>query len=330
MPSADNLLYGGSLESPFPFSMSRMTIRGGEVETFYYLGTGLLPSPAPTRTLHQHAYYEIVFVLEGELMQHLENGVFRYRAGDACFLNRNVHHREGYESDCSLVFVNIRQPFFQALYTENPVRPGQMQAARGPVAQFIEENEKAAGLEREYLDFAAASARPEGGAKTAEAILGQLEAEMTGQTAGYAFRVQGLLLQLFEELENPAHYHISRIRIDSSPDEFICTRVVRYLEACHGRASRAQLGELLHYNGDYLNRIVKRHTGSTIAQLGQAICMREAKKRLAESGESISSILASLGIVNRTYFYQMFTREVGLSPGEYRRYMQRENGAEKP
>ena len=49
--------------------------------------------------------YELVYVAEGELVQHFETGSFHYLKGDACFLNPNTRHCEGFESDCALFFV---------------------------------------------------------------------------------------------------------------------------------------------------------------------------------------------------------------------------------
>ena len=93
-----------------PFSMAYMVIQDNQSADFQFLGASLSQGDGATSRrvrLHRHAHYEVVFVLEGEFVQHLENGEFRYRAGDVVFLNRNVRHSEGYESDCVLVFVNL-------------------------------------------------------------------------------------------------------------------------------------------------------------------------------------------------------------------------------
>lgn len=309
-------------ESAAPFVLSYMSISGGRSTNFGVLG-GSGPkgyAPRPQEALHCHASYEIVYVLEGEFVQHLENGVFRYQAGDACFLNRNVKHREGHESGCTLVFLNLGQEFLEGLYAPSPLRADRVQYRPGEIKRFIEENRSDGGwLRREYLDFAGtASLKQNGQPPAASLLLDMMARELAMEETGYAFRVQALLLRFFQELEDPMSYHLSRIRIDSNSEDFIFARLLRYLEEHKGRASREELSRLLHYNGDYLNRIVKRQLGITVSQLGQQICMREAGRMLSETGMSVSEIVTTLGFANRTHFYRMFARQFGMTPLEYR------------
>lgn len=311
------------LVSAAPFLMSYMAISGGQSQEFHFLGKPDTISFAPRSkdALHRHPHYEVVYVLDGEFVQHMENGVFRYQAGDACFLNRNVRHREGYESSCTLVFLNLQQEFLESLYAPVAIGSGRSQYTSGEIKRFIEENRSSdVGFEREYLDFAGTASRKQAAdLPEASRILDCIAEEMTLGGTGYAFRVQALLLQFFQELENPQNYHLSRIRIDSNSEVFIYARLVRYLEERHGRATRQELGEILNYNGDYLNRIVKRQSGMTISQLGQRLCLQEAKRLLTGTSQSVSAIIEQLGFVNRTHFYRMFEESVGMSPKEYRR-----------
>ena len=72
-----------------PFSMAYMVIQDNQSADFQFLGASLSQGDGATSRrvrLHRHAHYEVVFVLEGEFVQHLENGEFRYRAAmcDTC------------------------------------------------------------------------------------------------------------------------------------------------------------------------------------------------------------------------------------------------------
>lgn len=314
---------GGKGSAPnAPFVMSYMAISGGRSTHFGFMGGFGLGqySPHPPESLHRHSSYEIVYVLDGEFVQHLENGVFRYQAGDACFLNPNVSHREGYESGCTLVFLNLRQEFLENLFAPIPIRAEVEQYAPEAIKSFIQENKSTCTeFKREYLDFAGtASLKQAGSPPAASVLLDQIAAELASGDTGYAFRIQALLLRLFGELEDPGNYHLSRIRIDSGSEEFILARLLRYMEEHKGRAGRQELSKLLHYNGDYLNRIVKKQLGLSISQLGQRICVQEAKRLLSETDMSVSDVVSELGFVNRTYFYRVFTEQTGVTPGEFR------------
>ena len=219
-----------------PFSMAYMVMQDNQSADFHFLGASLSQGDGATSRrvrLHRHAHYEVVFVLEGEFVQHLENGEFRYRAGDVVFLNRNVRHSEGYESDCVLVFVNLSPQLVEDLFfsTAHQLRPGAPQCSRGPIFQFLQENSRETGTDfrREYLDFFAM-----GGQGQAAAVLDAMAQELTMASTGYGFRIQGLLLELFAVLEDPGRYSLERIRVDARSEEFLYTRVARYLEAHHG------------------------------------------------------------------------------------------------
>ncbi len=307
-----------------PFVMSYMAIAKGRSAHFGFMGGFETSRYAPIfwEGLHRHTSYEIVYVLDGEFVQHLENGVFRYQAGDTCFLNRNIAHREGYEGDCTLVFLNLQQEFFESLFAPVPLRTSGGQYRPGTIRRFIEENRGTGeGFRREYLDFAGtASLKQAGAPPAASKLLEEIAKELTLGHTGYAFRIQALLLRLFEELEDPASYHFSKIRVDSSSEEFILARLMGYMEEHKGRIGRRELSKLLHYNGDYLNRIVKKHLGLSISRLGRYICMQEAKRLLTETDMSVSQVIEELGFVNRTYFYRAFLEEVGTPVGEVRRH----------
>lgn len=76
---------------------------------------------------------------------------------------------------------------------------------------------------------------------------------------------------------------------------------------------------LLHYNGEYLNRIVKKQTGKTILEYGQSIYLEEARQLLSNTDKSISSIIEELGFSNRSHFYRLFKTAFGETPLDYRK-----------
>lgn len=321
----ENHLAQGEGVAPAPFSMAYMTIQDGTDVDFRFLGNVVDTKKISRKNhglMHRHNYYEVVFILEGEFTQRMENGNFHYREGDVVFLNRNVRHGEGYDHNCVLVFLNFSPEFMEGLFLSpaNQIRPGVSQYKRGPIFQFVEEN---SGTEenhfrREYLDFFSTK-----GKIPVANLLDQIANELTAASTGYAFRIQALLLQFFEMLENSHLYLLSHIRVDASPEEFLYARVMRYLEAHHGRASREELGRYFHYNDDYLNQVVKRFSGMTLSQLGKKVYLQEAKKLLQDTNLGISEIIMRLGFVNRTYFYRIFLEDTGVTPKEYRKTHQK-------
>lgn len=302
-------------EARYPFQISCANIRGQETNWLFGGPGGTIR--IGSSLLHQHNFYELVYVLDGEMSHHLENGTIRYRKGEACFMNPNVVHCEGGETDCTLIFLYFKEDFMQSLFSRAQTGAYAPQYLPGPFFRFYEENSAAdAGEDRAYLDFTCA--HPDSGKQTA-GLLEAIAKEARTAATGYIFRIQALILQLFEVLEDPTVYHLSRIKVNSGSEEFIFTRLMRCLEKQKGRISRKELAAQLHYSSDYLNRIAKHQSGKTLLELQQGIILNEAKRLLTETDSSISSIVTALGFTNRTHFYRMFKENTGLLPNEYRK-----------
>ena len=45
-----------------------------------------------SRPPHQHNYFEMMFVLKGEITQEIEDQEYLYPAGSCCIINRNIRH----------------------------------------------------------------------------------------------------------------------------------------------------------------------------------------------------------------------------------------------
>lgn len=307
--------------SSLPFRISYKNITDGKDRYFCIVGndTPEIRKEKLRDRLHKHEYYELVYVLKGEMTQHLENGVFHYHQGDACLLNRNTRHYEGHETDCTLLFLNFAPDFLRKLFGENDILPDTRQFTPGIIQEFLLQNMQSdQELTREYLDFARNSGEAPRDASRIPELLDRMILELLYPGTGFAFRIQADLLSLIAALENPACYTASRIRIGPGSEAFLMARMNGFIEFRHGRTSREELSAVFHYSGDYLNRIARHQTGMTISQLCQYACLREAKRLLQQTDRSISDIIEELGYVNRTYFYKIFKKQFGLSPLELR------------
>jgi AraC family transcriptional regulator len=69
----------------------------------------------------------------------------------------------------------------------------------------------------------------------------------------------------------------------------------------------------------YFNRLFKSALGVSPSRYHMQMRMEEAKRRLRETKESIVSVGLDVGYANPSHFAQLFRRETGLSPSDYRR-----------
>ena len=69
----------------------------------------------------------------------------------------------------------------------------------------------------------------------------------------------------------------------------------------------------------YLNEAVKTVLRRTPGQLIRQAQVHEAKRLLAQTDLSVQEVAKELGFVDPSYFCRLFRREVGTTPGSFRR-----------
>ena len=64
-------------------------------------------NPVHRNGLHQHAYFELIYVIDGSMYQNIENKRHLYSKGSLCLLNRNIHHAEEFTTDFRAAFLSL-------------------------------------------------------------------------------------------------------------------------------------------------------------------------------------------------------------------------------
>ncbi len=264
--------------------------------------------------MHHHDYFELSYVFEGEVQQHIEKGVFNYTKGTACLMNRNTWHYEELGESFFLVFLCISKDFIRDSLRFYDID----ESNESVVYKFLTSNlEEQAQYQKDYLEFVPKKGKMDGPdliTKTLE----ELTKELMLKQPGHSHMVLGLLSRILAYLQDPTLYDCSHIKLDSSAEAYLFNKVARLMEHSDSRVSRAELSETLNYSSDYINRIVKKYTGKSISEYNQMICIKKAEAMLVETSDAITSIISSLGFENRTYFYKLFDRKHGMTPLEYR------------
>jgi len=91
-------------------------------------------------------------------------------------------------------------------------------------------------------------------------------------------------------------------------------------EHYHEEIKLAKLANQLSVNPSYLSREFKRVTGVTLTEFITSKRVRHAKKALSNTLLMVTEIAGEVGYNNVTHFNWIFKKEVGMSPGEYRKY----------
>ena len=79
------------------------------------------------------------------------------------------------------------------------------------------------------------------------------------------------------------------------------------------------LGEKFHMNGVYLGQIFKKETGQTFLKYLTNVRISEAKRLLWEENSTVAETAQMVGYRTSQYFSQIFMRNVGMKPQEYKK-----------
>lgn len=80
----------------------------------------------------------------------------------------------------------------------------------------------------------------------------------------------------------------------------------------------SQYAKALSISPTHLSRLTRSANGSSALRMIEARLMREARRNLAYTNLSISSIAYTLGFTDPAYFSRVFTRDAGISPKAFR------------
>lgn len=278
----------------------------------------------PFRRRHCHTYFELFYVLRGEMYQIIENKRHLYLPGSLCILNKNIRHCAEFSTEFQVAYVSLPVSLVQALLAEQGSaffsEEGILQDSL--ISRFFNHNltEKSTSV-YEYIDFIPCG-KDEDIGKAMYGLFENLTREFLFPHPGSTYAVKSILLQIFSALAKPDNYQTVPIHLGSKKESLLFDCATALLKESGGRMTRSDLEREMNYSGVYLNSIVKKYTGLSIFQYGMTICMKEAERLLRETEEPVCGIAERLGFSNRTHFYKIFQQIYGETPGEFRKHAQ--------
>ncbi|VDG22504.1 AraC family transcriptional regulator [Lactiplantibacillus mudanjiangensis] len=258
--------------------------------------------------LHQDQDFELMYVLQGQLTNQIEGQSFTFSTGEGCLLNPQITHAEALATGCTVMFINLSRALLFELMPKV--------TTFGPIFKFLDHNSKLENnWQRSYLEFTPSMPYPN---VSFQIILDALQQEMATKKIGATYFQHGLVLRLLAALEDPTHFNVTTTALDLSKEDYLVNRVIHLVENHYGNISRTQIEQVLHYNAEYLNRLLKKQTGQTITAYAQKVRLQKAQQLLVTTDLKIQLIAERLGFNSETYFYHYFKKQAQLSPNQYR------------
>lgn len=279
-----------------------------------------------SKKLHMHNFYELTYVLSGELTLSIEDEEVVYKAGDCCLCNKNIHHWEHNDNSAEFVLFLIKEEYVKEVFQNNFEydENRRLVLIDNVFDVFFSENKKNplydAKIYNDYRLMDNADPRP------AISLINSMITELSENQSGRSHMMKALFCRFFELLRNAEMYqeeiHWARL----SNAENIVYQIAKAYKKKDGIFSRQEIEKITGYQSDYVERIFKKITGKTLLEYGKEIVVQKAADLLNDTDLSISDICEKLGYSNRNYFNKIFEAKYGVSPSEYRKLRKHKSG----
>lgn len=251
---------------------------------------------------HNHSYYEIFYLLQGERNFLINNREYKLQKGDLVIINPHDPHR---------TFSSGVPGFERMLIYFKPefILPqcGELAHSLFPLAQSSR-----------MLRF------PLKEQFAIEQIIRNLFAECSEQNTGYKPCVRSTLTLLLIRIHRNLHLHNRQPHDQTHPMYEKIWEIISYLKRhYHDDITLNQIAKQYYISPAYLSRTFKKITGLSFRKYLMEIRMEEAKKLLSETQEKALIIAEYVGFSNISHFNMTFKKTVGVTPLQYRKRTQR-------
>lgn len=259
--------------------------------------------------LHRHEYIEVVYVLSGSAVHTVEGRSWAVKRGDLCIINVDTVHMFCPDKAGPEPLVVYDLMFTPEFFDLSLSRSHSLEDLRD---SYLFRSLPKAGPGQE-AGFGVSETLH---AKFSE-LFGRMYDEYRDRELGYTEIIRAYLLQVVVtamRLSAAGDRGVSRSR------EQLVDRVLERIDADYaGPLGVRELADSVHLSPDYLGRVFKEVTGQTVTARIQAVRIQNACRLLATTQRTVADISAACGFGDPKNFYSAFKKQMGLSPGDYRK-----------
>ncbi len=254
---------------------------------------------------HRHEYIEIVYVLEGQLVQEMNGEKQRMRKGDICILDKNVRHSSEALTEHDIVINMLITPdFFDGLFMN-------LLTDDNRISNFIINSLYSMSTAQQYIMYHAEEN------SIIRMILESMLMEYFSEKTRSMIAIKGYLLILFTELSRGLAE--GKEEVIKKSLKSIKKELFDYIKENFKDCNLTVMAGHFHFHPVYLSNLIKREFGKNLKDLLMELRMEEVSHLLKNTDMTIENIINEVGYTNNSYFYKIFKKQYGCTPVDYRR-----------
>ncbi|WP_309120218.1 AraC family transcriptional regulator [Paenibacillus sp.] len=266
--------------------------------------------------VHDHEFYELVYVVHGHTTHYYENKYYPLHAGDMILIRPGHFHTYILDEGASFELINC-------LFVPELLDPPWKRAidAQDQIETFL--------LHPFFNREDEFHPRLKLGLSDARRIEILLVAMLEEQTQNREFASTVLRLKLFElfhlliRFQDEASQKKKSVHAQQHhPRSVLISKIYQYIEEnSEQKKCIDQLAALLGVSSRHLNRLFKQETGKTVLEMLHYVRIERAKQLLLHTHDRVVDIAAKVGYEDPSFFTKLFVRKVTCSPSKYREEM---------
>jgi YesN/AraC family two-component response regulator len=253
--------------------------------------------------VHNHTYFEIIFILKGNGRHHINGNAFSYKHGDVFLLGPEDSHFFEIDAVTEFCFIRFNESFYKSqmgekdrswhkimktlLYTSSQ--------SRGSIVHDIKEKQKLHSLLRvleqeyennksEYFEIIRDSLM--------KSMMTILARNLFGHTTSKPVlkeSAEAMMMYIRQHIYNPTELTIDH------------------------------LADVFNYAPEYVSIFFKKHTGESLKQYIIKHKIKLIEARLLYSQLSLAAIAYEFGYADESHFCKQFRKNTGSTPSAFRK-----------
>lgn len=254
---------------------------------------------------HKHNYYELIYVYKGKYSQEINGEIITLNQGEACILNPNINHNDiPIESGNTVLFFCFSNKFFYEIVSKYTT-------IHYKLDEFIKNDLKDQNAVEQYIIF------KKNNCLECNEIVEDIVKEYFTPHIGTKLILSGKIIRFLDILSNE-YESLDLVRFNYSSTRTAFIDIDSFIEKNISDISREKIANELHYNPNYINKIIRKNTGLTYSEYILNKKLKLAINLLKNSNLSINNIIKEVGYINKSYFYKVFTNKYSMTPQEFR------------
>lgn len=254
---------------------------------------------------HEHAFFEVIFVYQGQCTNIIQGDSKELKTGDVCIIPPRTKHSIGVFNDSIIINIMIKASTFQSTFF-------QLFSGNNILADFFSHIlfKKTSG---NYLKFSS------GNDEQIRSLIEDMFIEYMGHEK-YTDSILNNMLMLFWGYLLRRHEDHFESFLSSDHGSLQMAEVLTYLQKNYRDITLQKTAEHFGFSEPHFSKLIKESTGKNFTKIIKDAKLEQACYALKNTKLSIASICEIVGYPSPEHFMRTFKKEFGCTPSQYRNF----------